>query len=471
VLDFRKGGATRSPLFVFRSLLFLLSTAAVGAVDGQNAFTSYADVHSVLEPLADILPSELKTAAPSQIEAAWSAWAVSHDRDIRGRLGRGDEDTIVNWLLFGTSFTSRPRIFLDASGSDAAQLAQLVAARAQDLVAALQAPGSDERRLFAKRLLERKGHRFETMAGRERVADYLVAEVTRVAREQAGYARELAETRQLGDVTAEFAARSRLFRSRGLSLDTSILPNFALEQSLRELHVRGLIGAERIRDVAVIGPGLDFSDKSSGYDFYPQQTLQPFALIDSLVRLGLVDPSTAVRVTTLDLSPRVNAHVTRARLRASAGSPYVLRVPLDPAVSWKPELLAYWKKVGDRIGTVGQTDAPVAGVNLRVRTIRVRPQVVSQIQAEDLNIVVQRLAGRRFDLIVATNVFVYYDLLDQALALSNVESMLGPGGFLLSNNSLLELPQSRLRSVGYLTTQYSDRPDDGDHVVWYRRVD
>jgi chemotaxis methyl-accepting protein methylase len=110
-------------------------------------------------------------------------------------------------------------------------------------------------------------------------------------------------------------------------------------------------------------------------------------------------------------------------------------------------------------------------VNLRVRTIRVRPQVVSQIQAEDLNIVVQRLAGRRFDLIVATNVFVYYDLLDQALALSNVESMLGPGGFLLSNNSLLELPQSRLRSVGYLTTQYSDRPDDGDHVVWYRRGD
>ena len=467
----RKGGASRSPLFVFRPVFFLLFAALVVAVRGQSATTSYADVRGVLEPLADILPAGLKTATPAQLPAVWPAWAARHDREIRDRLERGDEDTIVNWLLFGTSFTSRPRIFLDAAGADAAQLAQLVAARAQDLVGALQAPGSDERRLFAKRLLERKGYRFDTVAGRDRAAGHLIAEVTRVAQEQAGYVRELAETRQLGDVSAEFAARSRLFRSRGLSLDTSILPNFALEQSLRELHARNLISAGSVHDIAVIGPGLDFSDKSSGYDFYPQQTLQPFAVIDSLVRLGLADRTAAVRVTTLDLSPRVNAHLVRARQRASAGAPYVLRVPLDQAVAWKPELLAYWKTAGDRVGAVGRADAPVAGGTVRVRTIRVRPQVVSQIQAEDLNIVVQRLTGRRFDLVVATNVFVYYDMLDQALALSNVEAMLRPGGFLLSNNSLLELPESRLRSVGYLTTQYSDRQDDGDHVVWYRRLE
>jgi hypothetical protein len=471
VVNFKEGGGKGSPLFAFRPVLFVLLAASIWVVHGHSTFTSYADVRHVLESLAEILPSELRIPAPVLPEAAWSAWAARHDREIRDRLERGDEDTIVNWLLFGTSFTSRPRIFLDARGSDAAALAQLVAARTQDLVAALQAPGSDERRLFAKRLIERKGFRLDTVAGREQVAAHLIADVTRVAQEQVRYTSELAETRRLGDVSAEFAARSRLFRSRGLSLDTSILPNFALEQSLRQLHARGLIRAGSIRAVAVIGPGLDFSDKSSGYDFYPQQTLQPFALIDSLVRLGLAATPTAVRVTTLDLSPRVNSHVMRARQRASAGLPYVLRVPFDPAISWKPELVAYWKEVGDRIGAVGQTDAPVAGGNLRLRTIRVQPQIVSQIQAEDLNIVVQRVADRRFDLIVATNVFVYYDVLDQALALSNVESMLGPGAFLLSNNSLLELPESRLRSVGYLTTQYSDRQDDGDHVVWYRRLD
>jgi hypothetical protein len=262
-----------------------------------------------------------------------------------------------------------------------------------------------------------------------------------------------------------------LFRDRGLSLDTSILPSLAIERSLAELHARGFVAANSIREVAVIGPGLDFSDKSSGYDFYPQQTLQPFTLLDSLVRLGLVDRASATHVTTLDLSPRVNDHLTRARQRAARGSPYLIRLPIDAGLTWKPEVTAYWSSAGDRIGSAGPTSSqPAAGKNVRVRTISIPPRVVMQVQPEDVDIVVQRLVGRRFDLIVATNVFVYYDLLDQALAFSNVEAMLRPGGFLLSNNALLELPDARLRSEGYLTVQYSDRPDDGDHIVWYRRL-
>jgi hypothetical protein len=47
--------------------------------------------------------------------------------------------------------------------------------------------------------------------------------------------------------------------------------------------------------------------------------------------------------------------------------------------------------------------------------------------------------------------------------------MLRDGGFLLSNNALLELPVSKMKSVDYLTVVYSDRPDDGDHIVWYQR--
>jgi hypothetical protein len=86
----------------------------------------------------------------------------------------------------------------------------------------------------------------------------------------------------------------------------------------------------------------------------------------------------------------------------------------------------------------------------------------------DLNIVVQRSNTHRFDLVVATNVFIYYDILDQVLALSNVKAMLKPGGLLLSNNALLELPSSGIRSGGYLTVEYSDLRDDGDHIVWYR---
>ena len=71
---------------------------------------------------------------------------------------------------------------------------------------------------------------------------------------------------------------------------------------------------------------------------------------------------------------------------------------------------------------------------------------------------------------VATNVLVYYDTFEQCPALANVERMLRPGGLLLSNNALLELPLSKMRSVGYKTVVYSDRPDDGDHIMWYRRL-
>src|SRR5439155_1348974 len=76
---------------------------------------------------------------------------------------------------------------------------------------------------------------------------------------------------------AEFAERSRLYRARGLSSDTSLLPDYAVEQALRAMRAKGAIDGP-IRRVAVIGPGLDFTDKQEGYDFYPPQTLQPFAI-------------------------------------------------------------------------------------------------------------------------------------------------------------------------------------------------
>jgi len=71
---------------------------------------------------------------------------------------------------------------------------------------------------------------------------------------------------------------------------------------------------------------------------------------------------------------------------------------------------------------------------------------------------------------VATNILVYYDTFEQCLALANVARMTAVGGLLLTNNVLLELPGSPLRSAGYKTVVFSDRPDDGEHVLSYRRL-
>ena len=451
------------------SLLAALVAFLAVSIQGQARFATFQEIRGVLGLLADVLPTELKVPNASEAERAWNMWVRRQDTAIRGRLQRGDEETIVNWLLFGTTFTKQPRVPLDSVSTDDDTRTKLIAARTVDLANALAAPGQDERRLFARELFAKQGYATATAADRARLAAHLADLVQSVLAERARIAAELKTVGQAGSTSDQFAARSRLFRDRGLSLDTSFRPSFALEQALLQLRQKGLLKPGAIRDVAVIGPGLDFTDKTSGFDFYPQQTLQPFTLIDSLVRVGLVKDPASIRLTTLDISPRVNDHLRRSRARAASGEPYRFRLPLERDVKWKAPVLAYWKVAGDRVGTVaGPASSSVAGAQVDVRTLSVRPSVAQRVEPLDLNIVLQRDDTHRFDLVVATNVFVYYDVLEQVLALANVRAMLRPGGFLLSNNALLELPSSGMRSAGYVTVEYSDIRDDGDHVVWYQ---
>ena len=72
-------------------------------------------------------------------------------------------------------------------------------------------------------------------------------------------------------------------------------------------------------------------------------------------------------------------------------------------------------------------------------------------------------------MLIATNILVYYDTLEQSLALANIQTMLRPGGILLTNNLLLELPFSKMKSGDYVSVEYSTRETDGDRILWYRR--
>lgn len=433
-------------------------------------YLSHADARPIVEALADILPPSLRAIAPAERGVRWAEWAQQRDQEIRARLAQGDEDSVVNLLLFGTSFTRRPRTTVnDLAPSEAP--GALIAARAEDLVGALAAPGANERLAFARQVILQKGYDLGTPAGQQGAREFLRKSVLRVIREQVSHRQTLEAARQLGNPTEEFAERSKLYRERGLSLDTSLLPNLAIEKALARLKEQGLLHPSSVRRVAVIGPGLDFVDKQGGFDFYPEQTIQPFALMDSLLRLGLA--ARDLEVASLDISPRVNAHLRRAGERARRGIGYTIQLPRDTRWRWKPECVRYWQRFGQQIGVPARPAAlPASARTLEIRAVRVRPGRVAQVVPLDLNVVLQHVAGEPatgFDLVLATNVFVYYDTFEQSLALANVERMLRPGGLLLSNNVLLELPGSRVRSVDYLTVVYSDRPDDGDHIVWYRK--
>ena len=429
---------------------------------------SYLEAKPILETLReDLLPAELQAKTPAEIESAWPGWVLQHDAKIRARLERGDEDSIVNFLLFGVTFTKQPRtkaydILTLAAQARSAEILQgrIVQRRVEDLVAGIAAPGANERLRFARQVIERKGIDPSKPAGKNQVRRYLDKEVKRVFAEYEAYARAPEPSLGFGD--------------RGLSSDTSIFSDFAIEQALEAIKSGGMLGADSIRRVAIVGPGLDFTDKLEGYDFYPQQTFQPFAVIDSLIRLGLARRDD-LRVTTFDLSLKINQHLEAARQRARAGGAYVLQLPLATDLHLNPDLVTYWKRFGDRIGEEAKAVAAPSGVgSVQLRAVRVPPAVVMAIIPRDLNIVLQRLEplapDERFDLIIATNILIYYDVFEQSLALSNVAKMLRPGGFFLSNNtSTLILPTTPMDVVGSTNVVYSDQLNDKDRLVWCRR--
>ena len=88
-----------------------------------------------------------------------------------------------------------------------------------------------------------------------------------------------------------------------------------------------------------------------------------------------------------------------------------------------------------------------------------------------------RIVSRRVDLIVATNVLVYYSVFEQSLALSNVASMLRPGGLFLSNQVVQPLPSIPMELLGHtdvpmdLAVPKGGHPSEpvGDRFFSYRR--
>ena len=228
---------------------------------------------------------------------------------------------------------------------------ELISARLDDLLTALAAPGNDERRLFARALLQRKGLRFATVADREAARDVSARgghpRGKRTGADRSGTWRdEQRRPHRPSSSSGPGCSARAACRSTRRSI-----PNYSVEQALAAMKARGLLEAPAaVRRVAIVGPGLDFADKDVGFDFYPQQTLQPFAVLDSLKRLGLAPSPGDPEIVLLDISPRIIDHVTRARARAARNIGYTLNLPLPRSTPWLPEVRAYWQTFGDQIG-------------------------------------------------------------------------------------------------------------------------
>jgi SAM-dependent methyltransferase len=480
-----------------KKFFMLVLVPLVLTAQSSSEFIHYSDARPVFDALRDdLLPPEFRGLTPAQREAGWPEWVMRRDAAIRARVAEGDEDSVINLLQFGTAFTRQPRIteqqlagvvMRKAGSPDVFVPSPVLKARIEDFMGAIAStgasavasPGTNERLQFARRVIERRGINPATDEGRGRLRRYL--------EERTAVVGSAVHAPTLHDPSTGLADQLTIFRDRGLASDTLLWINFAIDKTLAEMKAAGALRPRSVRRAAIIGPGLDVADKQEGYDFYPQQTIQPFALIDSLGRAGLASAA-GVGITAFDLSPAVLAHLEAARARAAMGTAYTVVLPRNLDQPWTADLASFRDRFGDQIGKPVEAAAPPSNAGrVAVRGVMFPPAVVRAIIPRDLNIVLQRPGSEsgasvttptpdsdsgQFDLVVATNILLYYDVFEQSLAAANIAAMLRPGGFLLSNDRIFELPGGPVASAGQTAAAYMNVPGGGprgDQVYWYQK--
>jgi hypothetical protein len=452
----------RSRWLALISLVLFCSTVSLSA-ERKIRYLRFAEVVETLRMFADSgMPGSDVTDSD-----AWDHWIRGQDVEVRARIDRGVEDSISNLILYGTSYTNLPR--MESAESAVVQggtVSEAASARVQALVVAVGAAIPNERVRIVRDFLRRKG------IAQDRAQQFLTENLQRFAEEQRSYQKKLVEAGNSGDVDQVLLTRGTLYQTRGLSADTSLLANYALEDTLSTLSAKGVLAEGRVRRIAVIGPGLDFTNKHNGYDFYPLQTIQPFAVMETALRLKLGKPG-EIEVVTLDLNPGVNAHVAKLVQDARAGRAYMVQLPRDTPGDWPQAAVDYWEHFGEVLGTQAKPlPVPQSLGGVTLRAVAIAPRYASRVTPLDLNIVAQRVdleEGQGFDLVIATNILVYYDRFQQALAMASIARMMNPGGIFLSNDALSAHHVQSLEFVDRHTVAFARSGPYGDNVLAYRR--
>jgi hypothetical protein len=265
----------------------------------------------VLQAMSTSLPPSVERTADS-----WPAWVRKADGEVRARLDRGEEDTLSNLVRFGVTFTKEYRIddeYFRRFG-ESSLVNAFADRRVDDLIRALGTQNSNPGLAEMRGFVEQKGYSLKSAPERNRLKRYLLANLQRLHKDfvQSG---QQARTN-----------RDQMFQERGISLDSNLWPDYDLHQHMLRMARNGMLKPASVRKVAIAGPGLDFVNKQEGVDYYPPQTIQPFAVVDSLLQLGLASPE-VLEIHTLDISSRVNVHIQRARQQAARGEWYTLQLP------------------------------------------------------------------------------------------------------------------------------------------------
>jgi SAM-dependent methyltransferase len=228
------------------------------------------------------------------------------------------------------------------------------------------------------------------------------------------------------------AAVAALYRERGLSTDTAVEAGYVVHLGLATL--KALESTRRIRRVLIVGPGLDLAPRTGLLEAGPPETYQPYAVVDSLVSLGLSAVGELV-VTGADVNPRVVSHIETAPAR-DVRLTLVSGLADSPTVTLQEDFRKYFTEFGRSIGApLTAPDLPARYDGHLRKALRVHREVSSALTAVRVDVASETIDAESFDLIVATNILPYLDDTLLTIALANIARMLAPDGVLLHNEA------------------------------------
>jgi hypothetical protein len=343
---------------------------------------------------------DLPAGIAQRFEAAsFDAHIQEIERETAKRERDGEFDHLIYYALQSQIFTGLPRIEPALSARELVEVGtvpQPVQDRLRAFLRAMAKSQTDERLRYFARLLSPD----------IRTLNFLEEEYRRGMR-------FLYEK--------EFQRRDHVYETRGHSTDTQVEANYAVWNGLSVL--REFAPEARIRRVLIIGPGLDFAPRTALFDRLPPQSFQPYAVADALLSLGLARRE-SLTIDCADINSRVIEFINRF-----PQSDRFLRLYSEPGDA---DYNRYFHNLGGTMGTPAPNLPTVSQLAKSVKTVRVDADVAREIHASKLNIVTGRWPAS-YDLVIVTNVLVYFNADELALALANIAAMLPQGGWLLHN--------------------------------------
>ncbi len=245
-----------------------------------------------------------------------------------------------------------------------------------------------------------------------------------------------------------------LYQTRGHSTDTQIEANFAIYDALAAIRAQS--PSAQIHDVLIVGPGLDFAPRTDLMDLFGPQSYQPFAVADALLTLKLSERQN-LKIHCVDINERVVSFLSTLSSKKTFSLSLLSGIEEKVERPLSDEFKNYFRALGRSIGIESKLQLLTQWRTHLSKSLQIQPEILKSISAEKMNIITQRCSSeKKFDLVIVTNVFPYFNDVELSLALTNIAAMTRPGGYWLHNEPrnllinlalLLEVPSLQSRTV------------------------